>query len=192
MRTSSKNSSEVSCAFIPIFSRLRPRLKPGPVALDNEQRHALGAGTDVGLGREHDKIAELTVRDKDLLAVDDEIIAVANRAGPDRLEVAAGMRFGHSERTDGFARHHLRQPLALLLLGSKRQEDRSRPDRCGSESPGRWRRTATIPRTRRRRTDSRDPFAAILPPARYSTSRPSAPALSHSSRGTMPSSSHLA
>ncbi len=30
-RTLSKNSSEVSCAFMPIFSRLRPRLKPGVV-----------------------------------------------------------------------------------------------------------------------------------------------------------------
>ena len=28
-RTSSKNSSAVSCAFWPIFLRLRPRLKPG-------------------------------------------------------------------------------------------------------------------------------------------------------------------
>ena len=29
MRTSSKNNSAVSCAFWPIFFRLRPRLKPG-------------------------------------------------------------------------------------------------------------------------------------------------------------------
>ena len=32
------------------------------------------------------------------------------------------MRFGHPERADGFAGHHLRQPFALLLLGSERQQ----------------------------------------------------------------------
>ncbi len=94
-------------------------MKAGPVALDDEQRHALGAGAAVGLGRQHDEIAELAIRDENLLAVDHEIIAIANGAGPDRLEVAARMRFRHPKRANRFARHHLRQPLSLLCFGTE-------------------------------------------------------------------------
>ena len=73
----------------------------------------------IGLGREHDDVAELAVGDEDFLAVDDEFIAVAHRLRPHRFEVAARMRFGHAERADRLAAHHLRQPLPLLLLGAE-------------------------------------------------------------------------
>ena len=56
-RTSSKNSSDVSCASSPILSRLRPRVKPsGLVGFDDDQRHALGAARRVGLGDDDDQI----------------------------------------------------------------------------------------------------------------------------------------
>jgi hypothetical protein len=73
----------------------------------------------VGLGRQYDEVAKLAVGNEDLLAVDDEIVAVAGSAGPDRLEVAAGMRLGHTERSDRFTRHHLGQPSSLLFFGAE-------------------------------------------------------------------------
>ena len=116
-------------------------LETRPVALDDEQRHAFGAGVAVGLGREHDEIAELAVGDEDLLAVDDEVVAIANRAGADRLEVAAGMRLRHAERADGFAATPSSAAIAAFAPRFRTTADRSRRDRYGSESPDRSRRT---------------------------------------------------
>ena len=121
-RTSSKNSSDVSCAFMPSFSRLRPRVKPGRFDSTRNSVTPLAPALGIGLGRQHDDVAELAVGDEDLLAVDDEIVAVATRLRAHRLEIAAGVRLGHAERADRLAPHHLRQPMALLLLGAERKD----------------------------------------------------------------------
>ncbi len=106
-------------------------LEAGPVALDNEQGHALGTGLAVRLGREYDEVTELPVGNEHLLAVDDEIVAVARGPRPDRLQVAAGMRFRHPERTNGLAGDHSGQPCSLLRLGAEGRGDRLRPGRYG-------------------------------------------------------------
>ena len=103
MRTSSKKSSDVSCAFMPSFSRLRPRVKPGRFDSTRNNVTPLAPAVGVGLGREHDDVAELAVRDEDLLAVDHEFVALAPRLRAHGLEVAARMRLGHAERTDRLA-----------------------------------------------------------------------------------------
>src|SRR5882757_2764034 len=72
-------------------------LKPVPAALNDKERHPLGTRATVGFGREHDEIAELTIRDENLLTVDDKIVAIANSTCPDRLQVAARVRFRHAE-----------------------------------------------------------------------------------------------
>ena len=91
----------------------------GTIAFDQKQRDAFGTGRAIGLGREHDQIAQLAVGDEDFLAIDDEFVAIAHRAGTDVFEVGARMRFGHAERADDFATDHLRQPLRLLLFAAE-------------------------------------------------------------------------
>src|SRR5260370_39749432 len=108
--------------FHPDLFEISSALKARSAALDDEKRHTFGSRAAVGFGRKNDEIAELTIRDKNFLAVDNEIVAVANGTGPDRLEIAACMRLRHAERADGLARHHLRQPFPLLLFGSKGKE----------------------------------------------------------------------
>src|SRR3546814_6026511 len=60
--------------------------------LDEEQSHAVGAGLAVGLGREHDNVAKLPVRDEDFLAVDHELVAVAHRLRAHRLQIRSEER----------------------------------------------------------------------------------------------------
>src|SRR3546814_8114788 len=80
------------------------------------------AGLAVGLGREHDHVAKLAVRDEDLLPVDDELVAVAHRLRAHRLQIAAGMGFGHAERADRLTFDHLGQPMTLLLFGPEGED----------------------------------------------------------------------
>ena len=80
-RTSSKNSSAVSCAFWPIFFEVAAALEAGTVGLHQHQDHALGAGAGIGLGDDDDEIGEPAVGDEGLLAVDDELVALAQRRG---------------------------------------------------------------------------------------------------------------
>ena len=55
-----------------------PAGETGPVALDEEERHAFRPGAGLGLGRDDDDVGELTVRDEDLLAVQHPVVAVAD------------------------------------------------------------------------------------------------------------------
>ena len=82
----------------------------------------LAPALEFGLGGEDDEITELAVGDEDLLAIDDEIVAVANCLRAHRFEVAARVRFGHAERADRLALDHLRKPLPLLLLGPEGED----------------------------------------------------------------------
>jgi hypothetical protein len=76
-RRSSKNSSEVSWAFMPILSRLRPRLKPGRLVSTRTRDSALRALGRVGLGDHDHQVGVLAVGDEGLLAVEHEFVAVA-------------------------------------------------------------------------------------------------------------------
>ena len=95
-----------------------PALEAGAVGLDQHQRDALGAGRRVGLGGDDDEIGQLAVGDEGLLAVDDQLVALAQRRGADRLQVAAGAGLGHGDGGDHLALGHARQPGALLLLAA--------------------------------------------------------------------------
>ena len=78
-RTSSKNSSDVSCALIADLFEIAATAKTFAIPLNEDQTDPLGAFLRIGLTGEDDKIGQLAVRDEDLLAVDDEVIAVSNR-----------------------------------------------------------------------------------------------------------------
>ena len=93
-----------------------------PIRLDKEERHAARAGRRVRLGRKHDDVAKLAVRDEDLLAVDHVFVARAPGLGANGLEVATGMRLGHAERTDRLALDHFWQPVAFLFFGPERKD----------------------------------------------------------------------
>ena len=73
-----------------------------------------------------DHVRRLRARGPDLLAVDHEVVAVARRARLNRGQVRPGSRLGVALAPLGFATHHGRQMLLLLLLGTV-HEDR-RPD----------------------------------------------------------------
>ena len=95
-----------------------PALEAGPVGLHQHQRHALGAGRRVGLGGDDDEIGQPAVGDEGLLAVHHQLVALAQRRGADRLQVAARAGLGHGDGGDHLALGHLRQPGALLLLAA--------------------------------------------------------------------------
>ncbi len=120
---SSKNSSAVSCAWLPTFFSLRPRRKPGVVGIDQEQRDALGAEFGCGLGREQDQIGDDAVGDEDFRPVDAVAVAVALGMGANAGEIAAGIGFGQPDRGNGLALHHARQPGLPLPLGAEMGEE---------------------------------------------------------------------
>ena len=120
--TLSKNSSAVSWALSPILSRLRPRSKPVHAALDDQQADALVAGVGVG-ARDHDhEVGQDAVADERLRAVEDVVVALVDRAGPDALEVRAGARLGHRDRRDQLAADQAGQPALLLLVVRQRAD----------------------------------------------------------------------
>src|SRR5439155_11256037 len=90
----------------------------GPVGLDKNQTHSPRATFRVGPNHDDHEIAHLPVGDEGLLARYHKLVALAHGAGADALKVAAGAGFGHRDGADGFARHHPRQPLLLLLRGA--------------------------------------------------------------------------
>src|SRR6266851_200111 len=114
-RTLSKNSSDVSCAFMPIFSRLRPRLKPSVVVSTAISDVPLAPSLGSVLDHDH-QVGELAVADEGLGAVDHPVIAVHHRAGLDRLQVRAGAGLGHGDGGYELAGAGLGDPLLLLLF----------------------------------------------------------------------------
>ena len=117
-RTSSKNSSAVSWAFWPIFLRLRPRLKPGRSVSTSTSVMPLAPADVSVLAATMTRSAMPAVGDEGLLPVDDQLVALAQRRGADRLQVAARAGLGHGNRRDHLALGHARQPGALLLLAA--------------------------------------------------------------------------
>ena len=167
-------------------------LEPRPVALDQEQRDALGRRHRLSVfRREHHEIAELAVRDEHLLTVDRR-----NRRPDGVARVRIALRslpacgsVMPSEPID-LSADHLRQPLALLLLAPEGENVARHEVPCGSGSPDR----SPPMRHSSSNTIYVEEVARPRPPYSSGTVQqrsPSAPALCRSSRGTTPSSSHL-
>jgi hypothetical protein len=86
------------------------------VGFDEDQAHTARSALRIGASDHNDEIAHLAVRDEGLLARDDIVVAVKNRARSNALQVAAGPRLGHGNRADGLAGDHAWQPFLFLLL----------------------------------------------------------------------------
>src|SRR3546814_10320991 len=85
---------------------------------DLDQADAACSGRWIGLRHDDDDVGALSVADKGLGAVYDIIVAVADGARSDGLQVGAAAGFGHRDRRDRIARRHARQPVPLLRLGA--------------------------------------------------------------------------
>src|SRR5206468_12771928 len=75
----------------------------GAVGLDKHEAHAARSAIRVGTGHDDDKVAHLPVGDERLLAGDYVFIAVADRAGADALQIAAGAGLGHGDGANRLA-----------------------------------------------------------------------------------------
>ncbi|GCC45919.1 hypothetical protein chiPu_0030186, partial [Chiloscyllium punctatum] len=81
-------------------------------------------GRRIGAHQAEDPVGIVGVGGPDLLAVDDVVVTVADRAGLQRGEVRAGVRLGIALAPADQARGDLRQMLLLLLLGAVFQQRR--------------------------------------------------------------------
>jgi hypothetical protein len=123
MRTSSKNSSDVSLDLEPHLVEVAAAPEAFDlVGLDHHQRGALGSLRRVGLGHDDDQIGVLAIGDEGLRAVDDIVIAVLLGDRLDALQVGAGARFGHRDGADHLARRHFGQPFLFLLFRAEMQD----------------------------------------------------------------------
>ena len=92
--------------------------------LEHEQRHAAVALRRVGLDRRDHEVGVDAVRDERLGAVDDVVVAVADRRRRHRRQVRADARLGHRHRGDQLAGADAGQPALLLLVVGEVQEVR--------------------------------------------------------------------
>ena len=116
MRQSSKVSSPVVEPGDPQL-RLEPRdCEAWRVGLDEERGDARVAGIRIGLREDGVEVRDAGVRDEALAAVEDVLVAVADRGRPHRGRVGAGAGFGQRVGGQPLAARELRQVLLLLLL----------------------------------------------------------------------------
>src|ERR1700758_4971607 len=122
IRTLSKNNSDVSCAFMPSFSRFRPRLKPGR-SLSTMNRVTPFAPAWLSV------LVASTMKSQSWPLEMKTFWPLITKSSPSRearvriaLRSLPGRGLGHAERADGFARHHPGQPFALLRLAAERQQ----------------------------------------------------------------------
>src|SRR5437899_2101271 len=119
MRQPSKKSSDVSCPGMPILSNVRPRRKPSrPSVSTISSEMPFAAALAIGLGDDHQQIRDLPVGDERLRPAQHVVVARAESARANRLQVGAGGGFGHCNRADELATCEPRQPASLLRLGS--------------------------------------------------------------------------
>ncbi len=116
----------------------------GFLHVDEEQREAgrarLGVGGRDRSGDRDHPVGSVDPRDPDLLALDEEVIAVAAGVRGDRQRIAAGIRLGQRHAELGVARGEARKDLLLLLVRAvsgdrhgaeaRRQDVEERPLRC--------------------------------------------------------------
>ena len=96
--------------------------EPGRVGGDDEAADRLGV-VAVELGPHDREIGDRRVRDPHLRAVEDVVVAVADRRRLDRRQVGAGAGLGHGDRRHELAGDEPGQP-AFLLVGGPELEDR--------------------------------------------------------------------
>ena len=87
-----------------------------------------------GLGArgDHDQVGAVAVGDEGLGAVEDPVVAVADRGGLQRGEVGAAGGLGHGDRGEQLAGAEPGQPALLLLLGG--EVDEVRRDEVGVDA----------------------------------------------------------
>ena len=138
---------EIDLAEVPVGGHVGDRadLDAGEIHRHDQLRHALvrwpvaRCATDqvavVGVGCEGGP---------DLLAVDDEHIAVANRRRLEAGEIGAGIGLGHADAPGGLAAEHAGEEFRLLVLGAVGEQCRTHlsvgepagGDRCTSRDHG--------------------------------------------------------
>ena len=82
----------------------------------------------VGADQQEDPVGVHRQRGPDLLAVDDVVVAVQHRLGPQRGEVGAGVGLGIALAPDMLAGQDLRQEALLLRLGAVLDQQRAEHD----------------------------------------------------------------
>ena len=73
------------------------------LGLDDDQRDAGRGVVRIGLGHDDHELGEQAVGDERLGAVDDVLVAVADRLGLDVLQIRAGAGLGHRDGADQLA-----------------------------------------------------------------------------------------
>jgi hypothetical protein len=86
--------------------------------LDHDDRDALGTLGRIGLRDEANQPGVQAVRDERLRTIQHVVVAVADGAALDGLQVGTCARLGHRDRADQLAARHARQPVELLRLGA--------------------------------------------------------------------------
>ena len=76
---------------------------------------AVGRPRRIGATDQVAVVGRFAERRPDLLAVDDEVVAVADCGRGERGEVGAGVGFGHPDAPGGLAGEHAREELGLLI-----------------------------------------------------------------------------
>ena len=140
-----------------------PCLRDAGRLLDDQRRHAglRRVGRRIGLHEHGHEAGARAVRDPHLLAVDDELVALAAGRRADRPHVRAGLGLGHHEAADQLARGELREVALLLLLravpGEHAADDVDAVDDAGDRHPA-----ARELRDRERIRRQVEPEAAVL------------------------------
>ncbi len=107
-------------------------LMPGVSMGTMNMRDALVLGhLGVGAGGQPDVVGPPGQRGVDLLAVDDVLVAVADRTGLERGQVGTRLRFGVPDAEVDVAGQDLREEEVLLLLGPELHD--GRPDRVDGQ-----------------------------------------------------------
>src|SRR5262250_1527712 len=104
----------------------------GRAPLDEERRDAPGALARIDRGEDGDHVGVIAVRAPLLRSVQDVVIALVHRRGPEARRVRAGSRLGQRVGGHELAGGEPRQVLLLLLLGAG-QEDRQPAERMSAE-----------------------------------------------------------
>ena len=99
-------------------------LHAGRVGVDDEHRGALmGSRLGIGHGHHDQEVGDRAVRREPLVAVDDPVIAVADRRGLQQRRIGPrGVGLGHAERGLQVAREQ-RVQISVFLFGGSRQRD---------------------------------------------------------------------
>jgi hypothetical protein len=172
-RTSSKNSSAVSCALRPILSRLRPRSKPGmPRSTTSRLMPGAGSGSVRATTITRSALMPLVMKVFEPLSTQS-----SPSRGPwsDALQVAAGARLGHRDRGDQLAAAEAGQPALLLLLGGQVAQVGATTSLCRPK-PTPLAPTRVISSSRTRCSGSRAPRRRRTPPRRPCRAGPARPA----------------